>query len=241
MRRPSLFFALAAAVVAAVGITIEARDQRVSFRTSDGVTIAATWFEPSVRPAPAVILVHMLGRSRRDWDSLASRLAGSGIGALALDLRGHGESARAGAAPDGAADYSAMVRDVEAGRRYLATRADVQHSRIGVAGASLGANLAALHAAADAGVVSLALLSPSLDYRGLRIEAAVRKYGSRPILLVVSDEDGYSRRTADELKKSGGGIRELLTLAGAGHGTNMVGRSPDLGPALVAWFARTLQ
>jgi len=237
MRRSRLFFALAAAAVAAVGISVEARDQRVSFRTSDGVTIAATWYEPSVRPAPAVILVHMLGRSRRDWDSLASRLAGSGIGALALDLRGHGESS--GAAPG--EDHSAMVRDIEAARRHLATRSDVQHSRIGLAGASLGANLAALEAAADANVASLALLSASLDYRGLRIEAAVRKYGSRPILLVVSDEDGYSRRTAEDLKKAGGGIREVLTLSAAGHGTNMLGRSPDLAPALVAWFQRTLQ
>ncbi|HVJ27934.1 MAG TPA: alpha/beta fold hydrolase [Vicinamibacterales bacterium] len=237
MRRSRLFFALAAAAVAAVGISVEARDQRVSFRTSDGVTIAATWYEPSVRPAPAVILVHMLGRSRRDWDSLASRLADSGIGALALDLRGHGESS--GTAPG--EDHSAMVRDIEAARRHLATRSDVQHSRIGLAGASLGANLAALEAAADANVASLALLSASLDYRGLRIEAAVRKYGSRPILLVVSDEDGYARRTAEDLKKAGGGIREVLTLSAAGHGTNMLGRSPDLAPALVAWFQRTLQ
>ena len=236
MRRSRLFFALAAAAVA-VGISVEARDQRVSFRTSDGVTIAATWYEPSVRPAPAVILVHMLGRSRRDWDSLAPRLAGSGIGALALDLRGHGESS--GTAPG--EDHSAMVRDIEAARRHLATRSDVQHSRIGLAGASLGANLAALEAAADSNVASLALLSASLDYRGLRIEAAVRKYGSRPILLVVSDEDGYARRTAEDLKKAGGGIREVLMLSAAGHGTNMLGRSPDLAPALVAWFQRTLQ
>jgi pimeloyl-ACP methyl ester carboxylesterase len=239
MGRSRLLFALAAAVSAVIGISLEARDQRVSFRTSDGVTIAATWYEPSVRPAPAVILVHMLGRSRRDWDSVAPRLADSGIGALALDLRGHGESS--GALGDGSGDYSAMVRDVEAARRHLATRSDVQHSRIGLAGASLGANLAALAAGADPGVVSLALLSPSLDYRGLRIEAAVRKYGSRPILLVVSDEDGYARRTADDLKKAGGGIRELLTLSGAGHGTNMLAHSPDLGPAIVAWFQRTLQ
>jgi acetyl esterase/lipase len=114
-------------------------------------------------------------------------------------------------------------------------------SRIGLAGGSLGANLVALHAAADASIVSVALLSPSLDYRGLRIEAAVRKYGSRPMLLVVSDEDAYARRSADELKGTGGGIRELLTLSGAGHGTNMLGRAPELGSALVAWFQRTLQ
>jgi dienelactone hydrolase len=182
----------------------------------------------------------MLGRSRRDWDAVASRLAAAGIGALALDLRGHGDSA--GTVPaEGAADHSAAVRDIEAARRYLAARSDVQQSRIGLAGASIGANLVALHGGADAGVASVALLSPSLDYRGLRIEAAVRKYGSRPMLLVVSDDDAYARRSAEDLKKAGGGIRELLTLSAAGHGTNMLGRAPELTPALVAWFQRTLQ
>ncbi|HEX4936484.1 MAG TPA: alpha/beta hydrolase, partial [Gemmatimonadaceae bacterium] len=109
--RSALALALTAALVAgAVGI-VAGRSQRVSFRTDDGVTVAATWYEPSVRPAPAVILVHMLNRSRRDWDSFASRLASSGIGALAIDLRGHGESPHPH--PDPAnADYSPMVRDV---------------------------------------------------------------------------------------------------------------------------------
>src|SRR5688572_4848830 len=127
MRRPTLLFALAAALFGAVGISLEARDQRVSFRTADGVTIAATWFEASSRPAPAVVLVHMLGRSRRDWEGVASRLADSGVGALAIDLRGHGDSARPGGT-EGAADYSTLVRDLEAARRYLATRSDVQPS-----------------------------------------------------------------------------------------------------------------
>ena len=238
MRRPTLLFVLAAALAGALCVALEARTQRVSFRTADGVTIAATWFEPSFRPAPAVILVHMLGRSRGDWEDAASRLAGAGIGALALDLRGHGDSS---GGAEGGANHSALVRDIEAARRYLATRSEVQQSRIGLAGASMGANLAALQAGADAGVASLALLSPSLDYRGLRIEAAVRKYGSRPILLVVSDEDAYARRTAEDLKKAGGGIREVLMLSGAGHGTTMLGRDPNLVPALVAWFQRTLQ
>jgi alpha-beta hydrolase superfamily lysophospholipase len=228
--------ALIAFIIAAMSMMLEARTQRVAFRTDDGISIAATWYEPSLRPAPAVILVHMLGRSRRDWDGFASRLASSGIGALAIDLRGHGESASGGTAPD----YSAMVKDVAAARRYLNTRGDVRPSRIGIAGASIGANLAALEAAADPGIASVALLSPSLDYRGLRIEAAVRKYGNRPMLLVSSDDDPYARRSAVDLEKTGG-TRELLSLVGAGHGTNMLSRSYELPQALVDWFRRTLQ
>jgi len=207
----------------------------VTFRTDDGVTIAATWYEPSTRPAPAVVLIHMMKRSRRDWDTFASRLAAEGVGALAVDLRGHGDSS-GGVASD---DLGPMVGDVTAARRYLATRPDVQPGRIGFAGASLGANLAVL-AAVDVPATSLALLSPSLDYRGLRIEGAVRKLGTRPVLLVASGEDAYAVRTVKDLQKAGGGTREVLMLAGAGHGTAMLGRDADLARALVDWFRRTL-
>ena len=233
LRRSVLVAALASAAAVTV---LDARAQRVSFRTDDGVTIAATWYEPPVRPAPAVILVHMLGRSRRDWETFAGRLAGAGIGALAIDLRGHGDSSGSGEA----ADYAAMPRDLAAARRYLVTRGDVRPTRIGIAGASIGANLAALEAASDSGIASIALLSPSLDYRGLRIEAAARKYGSRPMLLVASDDDAYARRSALELQKTGAS-RELLSLVGAGHGTNMLGRSFELPQTLIDFFRRTLQ
>jgi dienelactone hydrolase len=211
--------------------------QRVSFRTDDGVVIVATWSEPAHRPAPAVILVHMLQRTRRDWNDVASRLAAAGIGALAIDLRGHGESSSGEPAPS----YSVMVEDLQAARRFLSTRDDVLPGRIGIAGASIGANLAALEAAGDTSIASLALLSPSLDYRGLRIEAAIRQYGKRPVLLVASDDDPYARRSALDLQKAGGGPRELLMVSAAGHGTHMLGRSWELPQALIDWFRRTLQ
>jgi dienelactone hydrolase len=230
---------LAAAAALLVLSVPAAAAQRVTFRTDDGVTIAATWYEPSSRPGPAVILVHMLQRSRRDWEPLAQRLASEGIGALAIDLRGHGEST--GLAPSAAeesATFASLLADVRAARRFLASRNDVQPGRVGIAGASLGASLAVLHASADATVSSLALLSPSLDYRGLRIEASLKKL-TKPVLLVASDDDFYAARSARELQK-GGGTREVLTVSHAGHGTNMLTRDPDLVRALIDWFRRTL-
>jgi dienelactone hydrolase len=223
----------------APGVPGFAAERTVTFRTEDGVTLTATWHEPSHRPAPAVILVHMLNGSRRDWEGVASRLAADGIGALAIDLRGHGDSQRV-PMPEAPPEFTAMAADVEAARRYLGSRPDVQASRIGIAGASLGANLAALVAGADPLVKSLALLSPSLDYRGVRIEAAVRKYGARPLLLVSSDDDAYAGRTVKDLQKAGSGTRETIRLSAAGHGTHMLARDPDLGRTLVEWFRRTL-
>jgi len=229
----AFLFALVVVSPAAAGT------QRVTIRTDDGASLAATWYEPGTRVAPAVILIHMLHRNRHDWDAVATRLASEGIGALAIDLRGHGESS--GGVPEGEPpDYSELVRDVAAARRYLATRSDFQPTRIGIGGASIGANLAVLDAASDPSIVSLALLSPSLDYRGLRIEAALKKYGSKPALLVASDDDPYALRSAKDLQKAGGGARELLVLNKAGHGTLMLSHDSDLARALVDWFHRTL-
>ena len=214
-------------------------EQRVSIRTDDGVTLAASWYEPSSRPGPAVILVHMLNRSRKEWDAFAQRLASEGIGALAFDLRGHGESAAGPSPAAGQSEYAAMVQDVRAVRRYLAQRSDVQQSRVGVIGASIGANLAALEASGDSTIASLAFLSPSVEYRGLRMTEAVRKI-KRPMLLVASDDDPYASRSARELQKEGSGVREILILKQAGHGTTMLSRDPSLTGALVDWFRRTL-
>jgi alpha-beta hydrolase superfamily lysophospholipase len=240
-----LMAAALTAVCLAVPARIEAVAQRLNFRAEDGVLIAATWYEPSSRPfdaaqgRPAVILLHMLSRTRRDWEPVASRLASEGIGALVVDFRGHGDSGGhvdRGESPD----FTPLLLDVKAARRFLAGRSDVQPTRVGLGGASLGANVAALHASGDASIASLALLSPSLDYRGLRIEQALRQYGGRPALLVASDDDPYAMRSVRELQKAGGGLREPLILNHAGHGTIMLSRDGDLGRRLVDWFRRTL-
>ena len=68
-------------------------------------------------------------------------------------------------------------------RRFSPARSDSSGVAIGIAGASIGANVARAAAADDPAIRSLALLSPGLDYRSLRTEAAMQKYGARPALL----------------------------------------------------------
>jgi dienelactone hydrolase len=214
--------------------------QTVAFRTADGVQIAATLHLPSKSPAPAVILVPMQARTREDWEPVASRLAEAGIAALAIDLRGQGGSAAGPGGVDVQLNMSASLLDVKAARAFLAGRGDIIGSRIGMVGASVGANLVLSAASADLTVQSLALLSPGIDYRGVRGDAPMRKYGNRPALLVASLEDPYAARSARELSTFGDGIRELRLLGNAGHGTVMFVRQPDLVGVLVDWFRRTL-
>ncbi len=213
----------------------------VSFRTSDGVQLVGSFYHASRRPAPCVILVHMLARSRDDWQMLASRLADAGIAAFAIDLRGHGSSA-ADPRPDPGAmqDLAPDLLDVQAARLFLSMRSDLGVTTVGVAGASIGANLAVLVAAADPTIRSIALLSPGLDYRNLHAEAALKKYGERPALMIASQEDGYATRSIRRLEKAGTGAREVRLVNGAGHGTAMLTRQPQLIGSIVEWFQRTL-
>lgn len=228
----------AAVLTGSIPLDAQVRTFTVRLPTSDGATVVGTLLEPAHQPAPAVVMIHMLTRSRRDWDQLATRLADRGFVTLALDLRGHGESAASAPMPsDG---LQAMRQDVQAAHRFLQGRAGVMADRIGMIGASIGANLAVLESANQASVRSLVLLSPGLDYRGLRTEAALRTYGDRPALLIASSEDSYALRSVRRLEQAGGGRREVRIVESAGHGTMMLLRRPELADLIVDWFRGTL-
>ncbi len=215
--------------------------QTVTFVARDGVTVFGALHLPEKTPAPAVLLLPMMSRTMRDWDQAGARLAESGIAALAIDFRRNGGPKPIGASGGGEwGDLSDLVLDAEAARAYLSARPDIVPAKVGLLGASLGANVAVLVAGNDATIPTMALLSVSLEYRGLRLEAALKKFGSRPALLVASSEDPYALRTARQAVTMGDGPRELRVLSGAGHGTVMLSRDPDLISALVDWFQRTL-
>ena len=175
----------------------------------------------------------MLGRSKDDWDAVGQRLADANILALAIDLPGLGD----------AGDSLALAgwsSDVRAAVAYLSSRTDVRAGSIGVAGASLGASLGAIAAAAEPSVRSLALISPSIDYRGVRIDAAMKQYGGRPALLVASSRDPYAARSARELSRDPPGLREVRFSDVPAHGTVLLARDGELVRVLVEWFQRTL-
>jgi pimeloyl-ACP methyl ester carboxylesterase len=188
-----------------------------------------------------VIMLHMLTRSREDWDEVAPRLADAGIHALAIDLRGHGASTSGPTGAGGEPDLSRMVLDVQAARAYLGRLPElVRPGSVGIVGASLGANLAILEASADPAIKSLALISAGLDYRDLRADQALRKYAARPALFVAGSNDGYAVRSMRTLAAIGPGLRETKIIEAGGHGTAMLANAPGLVQTLVDWFLRTL-
>jgi alpha-beta hydrolase superfamily lysophospholipase len=219
---------------AVVVTTARAAGRAITFAAPDGTTLAGMLYEASNRSAPAVVLVHMLGRSKDEWIPLAERLQDTGATVLTFDLRGHGGSSGS------ASTLSPMVSDVRSAVDWLTSRAPSRPSSIGLVGASLGANLAALAAADSPAVRAVALISPSLDYRGVRLDGTVmKKLGSRPVFLASSTEDPYALRTIQELASQEGSREQRVSTSHA-HGTPLLAADPDLTSSLVDWLRRTL-
>ena len=207
----------------------------MSLPSADGTTLAAQIYEASSRPAPGVVLVHMLSRSKADWDDIAEQLEGTGITALAIDLRGHGGSGGS------AATLADMTQDVRAAVRWLSMRPSVRPDAIGVAGASLGANLALLAAVNQPLVRVVAAVSPSLDYRGVRVGPdLMKRLGDKPVWLGASTEDPLAARTIRELIADGAGVREQHLSPTGAHGTNLLAADKALARALVDWLRQRL-
>lgn len=240
MREAGFNTAVALAMTLWPGTSIAAPSMSVSFTSRDGVQISGTYYSAARRPAPAIILLHMLTRTREDWDAAGNRLADGGMAVLAIDFRSRRAPGDLSPAGDDRGSFAPLMLDAQAARQFLSGRPEIIQTAIGIAGASIGANVAVLVAAADPSVRSVALLSPGIDYRGLRIDAAMRKYAERAALLIASEEDPYAARSVRQLSSMGTGPREMRIVNGAGHGTVMLTREPDLVALLVDWFSRTL-
>lgn len=113
------------------------------------------------RDGMPVILAHGGGQTRRAWKRISTLLAGHGFRAIAIDLRGHGDSEWAN---DGAYDIADFASDLVA----ISARLD---SRPAVIGASLGglAGIVAEGQLAPGSFASLTLvdITPQMEATGV--------------------------------------------------------------------------
>lgn len=205
----------------------------VTLTTKDGVKIAATYYAGGER---GVILLHMLGRSRGDYAGLAQELNTRGFSVIAIDLRGHGQS-EGNWRSFSPREFNAMTLDVRAAKEYLVSRG-VKPGRIGIVGASIGANIALRYAAEDHDIKTVVLLSPGLDYRGVVTEDAARQL--RSAFFAASEEDTYAYSSTERLYSLAEGEKVFERLRGAGHGTEMLDASPQLRKKVIAWLEARL-
>jgi pimeloyl-ACP methyl ester carboxylesterase len=191
-----------------------------------GLTLKGTFYGAVPNAAPGVLLLHMYGHTRADWDGPAKMLQEVGIASLAIDLRGHGETG-------GVENWVLAQQDVAAALAWLAAMSDVDAERLGVVGASIGANLSMVLGAGDPSVDVIGLLSPGFDYFRVQIGGLMALYGDRPALLAATEQDGYSAQTVRAMAEDAVGPVELLVYDGSAHGTDIFDTDPGLIEALV--------
>lgn len=208
---------------------------KVSFLTADNVKIVGNWF-PAKSGASAVLLLHMRPAAKESWDEFAVKLNAAGFSALAIDLRGHGESAEQNGKkidysdfPDGS--HAACRLDVDAALAWLKNQGV---SGIFVVGGSIGANLAIDAMARYEEIKKGAVLSPGLEYLEVATDDAIKKIKNN-LLLVASADDDYSYKSAKKLNELNPQT-EIKLYDDAGHATNMFGKYPELMDEIISWL-----
>jgi len=225
--------------------------EKISYKTSDGVTIVGTFYRPKqlrMKKVPVVILLHMLSRSRADWAGFAEELTGEGYCALAIDLRGHGESTRFENAirnwgDFSESDYRAMTRDVTGALAWLKSRPEANTDRIALIGASIGANVALISAQNEKTVRTVVLLSPGLNYRGLETAYAAEHYGTRAVLIAGSEADepgGADARSLYDIISKVASPAKIKMYQGGIHGSDLLNNGAGLDMIILAWLGNNL-
>jgi len=183
--------------------------ERIVFNASDGTRLVADYYD--AKSEEGVLLLHQFGMDKSSWEGFARRLQREGIASVAVDLRGHGESAGDRDA-FGPKEYNEMLLDAQAAAAQLQTRGK---RVIAVLGASIGANTAFRYSSLEG--VPAVLLSPGLDYKGIDINTVT---STAPTLIVVGKDDTYSLDSSVELDENNLlGEHELLVVPGREHGT----------------------
>jgi alpha-beta hydrolase superfamily lysophospholipase len=211
--------------------------EKITFQTKDGVTIIGNYFKPLKKQSPVFLLLHMMPATKESWNEFASLIQKNGYAALAIDLRGHGESTDMNGMR---IDYREFIdeehrgsmKDIVSAIEFLAGQDGVDISRIAIAGASIGANLALWQASIYKDVRLIMLLSPGLNYRGIQADELAKRFKG-PAHIMASEGDSYAADSSRKLSSIFPGDKKLEILKGNSHGTNML--NSEIMNSLLAW------
>ena len=209
----------------------------VKLKTKDGVEIAGDYYGASGSDI-GVLMLHMMPANRKSYSAFAEKIQEAGWQGLVIDLRGHGESQGGPAGYQLFKDegHQKSILDVEAGAEFLKSKGV---KKIFLIGASIGANLSLQYLAEHAEAKAAILLSPGLNYRGVKTDELAKKvYHTKAVYLTAAQDDDYSYETVqglyDLLPKEV--TRELKLFDSGGHGTKLLETHSELMEEIIKWL-----
>lgn len=188
---------------------------------------------------PLVILLHQMRMDHKIWADLVNYIANEGMAVFAMDLRGHGYSIY------DIAKHKIKPKWQISANEFLLYPSDVQQivdstlsrynshldkNNLAIVGASIGANTALLFAQKNPTVKYTALLSPGLNYRGLKISEAVQRaiLNQHPLYIAVAGKDVYSHTSCALLSDITHYLLDVEVFDNYWHGNDLLNKTPAL-------------
>lgn len=236
----SLFLILSAFFYAAEYSLLRA--ERVEIKTQDGLSLIGTYYPvKDVKSPPAVVVLHMLGRNRGDWNKYARYLQRDGIAVLSLDIRGHGESTdflKVSWRLFKKDDYYNLPEDLSAVYDFLLKEKKINKKKIALLGVAMGSNIALNYAVKNQDISSLVMVSPGLDYKGIKTEQAIIDYGERPVYLITTKRDPYSLSSSEILCQKARGKVKLDVYSYENPWSILEDPANQVNRAINSWFVQ---
>jgi len=213
--------------------------EEIKLKTSDNVTIAALHYKVET-PSPGISLFHMMPSRKERWRWFVAELNKVGIGALAIDLRGHGESDKG---PDGYKEFTKEEHKkyFEDAKAAIKFQKEEGHDPLFIAGASVGASLSLkiIHEMPE--IKKAIILSAGLNYLDIdAIDIASKMDKDKEIYIVASDDDerrlGSAGVQARKIFEALSCKKKLKVFEIGGHGTTILKNHPEFMEELANWL-----
>jgi dienelactone hydrolase len=213
----------------------------IKMATSDGLIIHAELSTPKEMKGqlPAVILIHQGGSDHSEWHFLVPALIKMNYVVMAYDVRGHGKSDKVDNIYALFNDPAQAPNDLTAVLKYLKKKKYVDHERIAVIGASVGANLANV-AISNMGVKTAVAMSGKTS--AVYNLANSKKLKMKSVFYISSNErDGTRAKWAQELFDLTKEPRKITIVSESEeHGVGIFDDRPKLKGEVLAWLKETL-
>jgi alpha-beta hydrolase superfamily lysophospholipase len=214
------------------------------FMSTDNTRLIGDVYVPTAAgPHPAVVLFHQLGKNNADMLPLVAPLLEQGFIVVNVDMRGHGLSQGQGAARISyknfnAGDWAKLPSDLHVVLHNVPSIKDVDAKKLAIIGASINANAAIMQGINEPDLQAFVLLSPGLDFHGLKPDSAIKSL-HKPALIVAAKDDSYSADSGLKLSKMNKNSSFDLLPSG-GHGGQMLASHPDLNKQIATWLHKAV-
>lgn len=218
----------------------------VKIRTKDSINISGTYQLPNTKKAkiPAIILIHQGGSSREEWYqlSIVDKLLAQGYAVLAYDIRQHGKSDKDnGSMSDLFNNPIRSPYDLQGVIKFLQNESRIDKNRIGIVGASIGANLACM-ASENENIKSVVVLSAKTG-AAQNLSGKTEPINPKNAFYIASEEEqkGMRKIWAVELFERTLGEKQIEITKGNKHGSFILREFKDTEDHILEWFDKTLK